>query len=168
MRPHLRPRFTLDVPCPSADATRKLKQYLDSPAGPYEGSVVKRHAQIQVRGSARRVWSPWLSFVIEETPTGCRFDGKFTPHPNVWTFFLALYALAVLLGVGAGIFTLVQRSLGESPWGLWLVAAAVLIGGGATVAAWLGPGLGAEDMVAMAQFVEKSVSEVERDLDTKL
>lgn len=154
-RPHLRPHFDMLVDAPPDAVVERLRCALRHPTTPYTGAAARRHAQLQPKSAHRHLWSPWLSFEIGAEGDRTRLQGRFTPHPNVWTFFLALHATAIFLGLGSGIFALVQHSLGESPWGWWVFAAAVALGAAATFTAWLGPGLGAEDMLHMSRFVER-------------
>jgi uncharacterized integral membrane protein len=64
-----------------------------------------------------------------------------------------LLAFAELAGLSYGI---VQLTLGQSPWGFWIVPASVGLFGFVYGATLIGRGLGAEQMYTMRSLVDRA------------
>jgi hypothetical protein len=86
--------------------------------------------------------------------------GRFSPHPNVWTGFLTLYATLFMGGVFGLIFGFSQWSLSMTPWGLVGVPVALALAAFTYGAAFIGQGLGAEEMYTIRSFVDDAMRNV--------
>jgi hypothetical protein len=109
-----------------------------------------------MRDTERTFWSPYLNLEVEDEPDGSAIRGRFSPHPNVWTMFMAVYillALAALAGLSYGI---VQLTLGQPPWGFIFVPVAVALFGFVYGATLIGQGLGAEQMHVMRTLIDRA------------
>lgn len=80
-------------------------------------------------------------------------EGRFGPHPHVWTMFVAIYAHIAFLAIGGSMYGISQWMLHESPWALWLVPGAGLLAGVVYLSAFYGQGLGSEQMYVLRSFV---------------
>ncbi|MEM7436256.1 MAG: hypothetical protein AAF436_13945 [Myxococcota bacterium] len=158
-RPRMRPRFEMKLPIEGAEWLNALRRVLDDDAGLCRGRIFRQHAVIEIRESARSFWSPVLSIDVSEQPSGTTLSGRFSPHPHVWTLFMAIY---MLLGIGAlaGIvYGFVQYTLGEPPWAVAAVPVAVALFGFVYGAAFIGQGLSADEMYAMRSIVDRAASQ---------
>ena len=147
----LRPHFELTVP---DDVDTTLSRLTGAfAAGPFEGKVRGLHAQLIIPAPQRHLWSPWLTFEVQAAPEGTHLEGRFAPHPTVWTFYMALYAILAFTTRGLTFFGLSQWIATQSPTALWglpvcAVLAAALFGLG-----FVGKGLTGQQMAAMRCFV---------------
>ncbi|MEM7135207.1 MAG: hypothetical protein AAF500_01440 [Myxococcota bacterium] len=157
-RPRMRPRFEMKLPIEGAEWLEALRRVLDDDPGPCRGRIFRRHAVIEIHESSRSFWSPVLSVDVSDQPSGTRLSGRFSPHPHVWTLFMAIY---MLLGIGAlaGIvYAFVQYTLGEPPWGVAAVPLALAVFAFVYGAAFIGQGLSADEMYAMRSVVDRAAS----------
>ena len=145
-RPQIRPHFQLDVPLTADQVSARLQERLESPGSGFDGAVLKRHCQVTVAPSRRRFFSPWLSFEIEELPDGARLSGQFTPHPNVWTLWAALYAVVLILATGGLLVGASQWLIDQPAWALWLVPGGLAVAAALYVGALAGQRLCADEM----------------------
>ena len=154
----MRPEFDLQVEDPLSFLVL-LKKALPGHAR-CAGQVFKNHAVIRMRDEVRHFWSPYLYLEARlpdeygevETPS---LRGRFAPHPNVWTLFMAIYGLLSLSAIAGLMYGASQWWLGWTPWGFTIVPAAVLLFAFVYGAAFIGQGLGAEEMYELRSFVEQ-------------
>ena len=127
MHDPLRPTFERDVPelSPGALAAR-IRAALEADDGlPHRRAG--DHFLIWVPDEHRHMWSPWLHLdatEAESAPGTAHLRGRFTPAPSLWTAIMMTYLALGTTALGGGLFGYAQWSIGESPWGLWLVAGA--------------------------------------------
>ena len=152
----MRPRFQLQLPIGREAWLDALRLGLERDTGALRGQVFRKHAVIQVRAPKRTFWSPYLNLEVEDEPDGSAIRGRFSPHPNVWTLFMAVYILIVMAGLAALSYGIVQLTLGESPWALLGVPASVALFGFVYGATLIGQGLGAEQMYMMRSLVDRA------------
>lgn len=152
----MRPRFELTF-SGSVEALRDaLKRDLKR-STLCQGSVSRASASIWLPADERTLWSPYLNLayeVDEQDSTQTRVRARFSPHPNVWTFFVALYFAIGLVGVAMGVYGMVAWSLYGNPW--WLLG---VPGSGLTIAfvfgaSLIGQGLSADQMHTLRHLVE--------------
>ena len=122
------------------------------------GVSVGRHAELFVADEVRRVWSPWLSLTAERSSNGSVLQGRFAPHPGVWTLYLFLafgLGFALLVGTTWGY---AQWAIERTPWALLSVPLVLLFGSGLYLASIVGQRLGAEQMVELRATLEELIS----------
>jgi hypothetical protein len=155
-RPRARPRFSVELPLSPEQITERVQARLAASDCQVTGSVFRRTLLLTVRPEARHFWSPHLDVQLAEAPAGgSRLTAVFAPHPQIWTSFVAVQFLFGLLSVGAGIYLLSMLTLGRDPW--WALASLglMLFGGGfAYGAAYVGQGLGSEQMYELRAFLD--------------
>ncbi len=157
--PAVRPRISLLVPLPADRVVQRLEARLSDPAQPFGGAVSRRHVDIVMPAHLQHTWSPQLSLCIDEHPQGAHVSGRFGPHPHVWTFFVALYALSTFLGIAATMFGWSQSLAGQPAWALWGLPLALVLGGASYGGALLGQRLGANQMAALLQVLTEALPE---------
>lgn len=151
----MRPRFQLQLPVASDRWLDALRVLLEDDAGALRGQVFRKHAVVQMSEAERTFWSPYLNLEVEDEPDGSAIRGRFSPHPNVWTLFMAIYILLAIVGLGGLTYGIVQYTLGEPPWSLLIAPAAAAAFGFVYGATLIGQGLGAEQMYLMRSLVDR-------------
>lgn len=102
-----------------------------------------------------RVWSPALYVHIDPAGDGAwQLTGRFSPSSPVWTAFVAIYLTLACGAMAAACYGGAQIIVGETPWAFVGVPIALLLAGFTYGAAFIGQGLGSEDMYVLRTFVE--------------
>ena len=153
--PRMRPRFELQLPVQREQWLGTLKTLLQEDGGSLRGQVFRKHAVVLMRDGERTFWSPYLNLEVEDEPDGSAIRGRFSPHPNVWTLFMAIYILLAFAALGGLSYGIVQYTLGQSPWALLVAPAAVGLFGFVYGATLIGQGLGAEQMYTMRSLIDR-------------
>lgn len=160
-RPHLRPHFDLEIRAPKTEVTSRLKACFERGGDRWAGHLVGDHAQLVIRRKKRNIWSPWLTFAIDEREDHVRLSGRFAPHPSGWTLYLAAYGIVGISMLGLGLFGVSQWMAGLPATALWSVPVGALLLSCLYASAFLGQGLSAEEMVGMRSFVESAFEDLE-------
>lgn len=164
----MRPVFVRAIPGEPAAFLAALQRGLDAATGkPGEcrGKVFRNGAILRLCDAECRVWSPALHLEVEDSPDGVPANGwqlraTFSPSSPVWTAFVGIYIALTLLGLGAACWGGAQIIMGEPPWAFVGVPIALALAGFTYGAAFIGQGLGAEDMYALRTFVDRVADEV--------
>lgn len=100
----LRPRFFKDLDVPSEKALEAFEKD-GKTSDDFKITRVDHHVFIRIPKEKQHFWSPQLHLeiydVADEQP---RLKGLFGPNPTVWTFFMFLHFMIVILFIGAGIW----------------------------------------------------------------
>jgi len=152
----MRPRFELQLPVTREAWLNALRSALQNDPESLRGQVFRKHAVVEMRDGERTFWSPYLNLEVEDEPDGSVIRGRFSPHPNVWTMFMAVYILLAIVALGGLSYGMVQYTLGQSPWALLIAPAAVALFGFVYGATLIGQGLGAEQMYTMRSLVDRA------------
>ena len=156
--PRVRPRFELEIGTDPDQLMERLRERL--PECPRcTGVSVGRHAELFVPEIERRVWSPWLSVTAHADAEGSRLRGRFSPHPNVWTFYLFLafgLGFALLVGTTWGY---AQWATEKTPWALVAVPVVMVLGGALYYASQIGQRLGRQQMEHLRGALEELISQ---------
>ncbi len=167
MRPRIRPTFRLELTDKSC-WLEALALQLEKDNAPVVGMCFRRHAVIQVPKPARHFWSPNLNIEIRTEEEGQIFlHGRFGPQPNIWTGFMALYGVLILVALIGAVLGFSQLGLGSMPWGLMLVPACLGMGAFVYGAGFIGQGLSAEQMYEMRSFVDDVLEDCISSEDSK-
>lgn len=147
----MRPPVAIQVTQPPEVAMRMVKEGLRRPA-PCGGVAIDKHVEILMAGRERRFFSPWLSLEVEPQGAGSLFRGRFHPHPNIWTMFLAGYAATSITALFGAIYGFAQWMLGSPPWGLLSIPMGLLVLVLLYLASLHGQKLAAEQMDTMLDY----------------
>ena len=71
--------------------------------GPCVLNLYEHQVEFSVPGTDRHFWSPFLNLIVETGAGTTTLYGKYGPNVNVWTMFVAGYAILFLTAV-AGFF----------------------------------------------------------------
>ena len=156
-RPRMRPTFEIRLPDDGQAALRQLDALLGSGTTDLVGQVLPRHAVVQLPHTRRSWLSPFLNLELVDREGAVVLRGRFSPHPNVWTGFTAVYAFVGMVGTVCTWYGCAQWTMGESPWALLGAPAAVAIIAFVYGAAVIGQGLTADDMHDLRSLVEEAV-----------
>jgi uncharacterized integral membrane protein len=151
----MRPQFELQLPVTREVWLDALRSALQNEAESLRGQVFRKHAVVEMRDEERTFWSPYLNLEVEDEPDGSAIRGRFSPHPSVWTMFIAVYILLAIVALGGLSYGMVQYTLGQSPWSLLIAPAAVALFGFVYGATLIGQGLGAEQMYTMRSLIDR-------------
>ncbi len=153
-RPRPRPRFELRSSRARAELLHQIRLGLRTDKS-LRGMVLPYgRVEITVAPSEQRAWSPQLVADVEDSESGCTVHARFGPHPHVWTLYVILYGVSSMIALACLVYGGAQLTLGVSPWALWLTPVAALLAGLVYGAAYVGQGLGAEQMYRLRAFLE--------------
>ncbi|HEB52757.1 MAG TPA: hypothetical protein ENI87_05840 [bacterium] len=165
----MRPVFLRPLPGTGTDFFRSLDLALTRPGAPCRGmlygegdssgAILRRHEQDQL------FWSPALHLHVERDGEGGAYvlRGRFSPSSPVWTAFLAIYLTLAIVAIASGCYGGAQIIVDETPWAFLGVPVALLLAGFTYGAAFIGQGLGGDDMYELRSFVERIADKPPRD-----
>lgn len=157
-RPRMRPRFEVALDVPGDAVLASLRRQLAAPRARVEGAVLTRQAEITTHHEHAHFWSPALSVEVERDDDGRTFlRGRFAPSPNVWILFMGIYGLLTMGGIAGLMYGVSQWMVGEAPWALVGVPVSLGLIAFTYGAAFIGQGLGAEEMYVLRSFVDDAV-----------
>lgn len=146
----------------SHGATRvKLCSGLGAACGQVQRPAFARGTIVRGKGSERHLCGPpWTLDVEPVDGGGRRVHARFSPSSPVWPTFVATrLALACLLA-GSACHGGARQLLGGTPWAYVGVPIALALAGSTHGAAFLGQGLGAEDLYVLRRLVGSVAGEV--------
>jgi hypothetical protein len=153
----LQPAFTIDVALDQTAAIERLKSAIatDELRGFAEsaGTVF----EFKIDRPDRRFWSPHLSAQFSATETGSQLFARFSPRPEIWTMFIAIYFVVTILMLLAMIVGYVQWSLGYSPWSLAAIPIGTLMIVMLHLISMIGQGLSTDQMTLLRGRFDRAV-----------
>jgi hypothetical protein len=159
----LRPRFGLSVDLSPEQVMERFERAASAEASPCVVYVLDEQVEMTVRADRRHFWSPYLKVLVDPRERHSALRGKFGPNINVWTMFVAAYAVLFVVGsVGLFIATS-QLQLGQPPSGLWLTGACLFVATLVWMAGKLGQRWAYDQMVLIHQFVHELFADVVAD-----
>jgi hypothetical protein len=159
----MRPQFDIPVPGDGQAVIDRLRARLEASDSEFYGQVRGRHAFVRLPEENRSLLSPHLNLELKETDSGTILQGRFSPRPNVWTGFMALFFFLGLVGLSGVIWGLAQLTLDGPIWTMWSAPICLALIGFIYGAAFIGQGLSNEEMYALRAFVERTVREASGD-----
>jgi len=154
----MRPVFSTALRADADAFFAALQRALQDPAAPCRGmlygerdgrgAILRRHERDQ------HFWSPALHLHLDEDDGAPSLHGRFSPSSPVWTAFLAIYLTLTIVAVACACYGGAQMILDEPPWAFVGVPIAVALFAFTYGAAFIGQGLGSEDMYALRAFVD--------------
>jgi hypothetical protein len=117
------------------------------------GQAFPGRVELMVPRRETHLWSPQLVVDVEAAEDGSRLEGRFSPHPHVWTMYVAACAVASMATFGALILAFAQWMMNESPWGLWIAPGTALVAMLTFGAAFVGQGLSTKQMWELRDYL---------------
>jgi len=160
-RPRMRPLFEIELYPAAGDAVLStMGEALRAPGCAVQGIVLRRNAELTTAADGQHLWSPHLTLqVSEQDPARHVLCGRFGPHAHVWTGFMAIYGVIAMLSMFGMMLGVSQWLAALPPWGLLIPPAGLALGAFTYGAAFIGQGLGSEEMYALRSFVDRCVAE---------
>jgi hypothetical protein len=154
--PAMRPVFRRELDVPLADVARAVEEGLAETPNPVVGSVAGTVIELYPTRAERHIFSPRLSVVLYPR-NQTLIVGRYGPNPDIWTFFLALYALCFFAAFGGAIGGFSQW-VARAPQTAWVgvpigVVVALLVYAGALV----GRNAARAQVLLLATFFERCV-----------
>jgi hypothetical protein len=157
-RPRARPRFTIDLSIPPERVVECIRARL-AVDRTVTGTLSRRTLLLTVREEDTHFWSPHLDVQLEDAEGGgtC-LSAVFAPHPQIWTTFVAVQILFALLSAAAAIYLVSVLLLSGNVLVPLAALVAFLVGGGlAYGAAYVGQGIGSEQMYELRAFLDRAL-----------
>jgi hypothetical protein len=117
------------------------------------------HACVRLPEARRTLLSPHLEIELLATDAGPVIEGRFSPRPNVWTGFMALFFFLGMVGLCGLMWGLAQMTIGGPLGTIWAAPASLALIAFIYGAAFIGQGLSTEEMFELRTFVETTVRE---------
>lgn len=157
-RPRARPRFTLDLTIPPAKVLERVRAHLERDAK-VTGKLFRSTFLLTVREEDAHFWSPHLDVQLDAAGDGnTRLSAVFAPRPQIWTAFVAVQLLFGLLSSAAAVYLISVLTLDKDPVVPLVALVGFLIGGGlAYGAAYVGQGIGSEQMYELRAFLDRAL-----------
>ena len=159
--PSMRPPFTLTVPFSREEAIRRLSEGFAVSACPCRGSTASGHVTVMICDRERKLFSPTLDLEIEDRgeggAAGAVLEGRFGPHPHLWTLYVAMYAVLTFLLIGGLVLGMAQQALGQSAAPMLTVPLALVLGVGLYGSALVGQRLAAHQMATLDAFLRDNL-----------
>lgn len=153
----MRPTFEETLPTSISRVTAQLIAGLQDPESEVRGKVGLKSAEIVVKRGERHFWSPYLSLAFDEQDGKAIMFGRFSPHPSVWSGFIASYSILGSIAVFAAIYAFSQWSLGQPPSAIYVCIAALVLLGTSYGSTFVGQNLGSDQMYVMRHFVDRCI-----------
>jgi hypothetical protein len=158
--PEIRPHFTLYVETSASQALGCIQQHLTHDDCSCRGWVTVPYAELRVEKDDRHFWSPRLAVYVEDTPGGAHLHCRLQPEPDVWTLFLAGYALSAIGLITGMFFGYSQWVLDSTPWAAYVgIPISLVVGIGLYFGALGGQTLGHDQMGQLRRELETSLEE---------
>lgn len=173
----LQPTFTVDLPVSAADAVSKLQAAIRQ-------SRLRDHVvtagtcfDFRVESSSQRFWSPHLSVQVSDKRVDdhgprlvdaetdnhvgrhqhSQLFGRFSPRPEIWTMFMAVYGVVLILMFASAILGYVQWALGDSPWALAVLPTGAVLIMGLHAGSLVGQRLSADQMHLLRGRLDEAI-----------
>ena len=155
--PRMKPTFHIRVDEDGEQVMYRLQDLLGRENCPVVGRVLSRHASIQLPPEKRSLLSPYLNLDLIEKDGYFLLKGKFSPHPHVWTGFMAIYGILAMVGLAGLMYGLAQQTIDETPWAMLAAPGAVVAIAFVYGAAVIGQGLTADEMHTLRLVVDRAI-----------
>lgn len=158
-RPRARPRFHFHHGDQPEAVLERVRARLATESALVAGRLYRRTAFLTIAPAHAHFWSPHLEVQLADAPEGGTVvQGQFGPHQAIWTTFVIIQLMFGVLALGAAIFAFSKWSLGQDVWPWLGLFAAMMFGGGFSYgAAYVGQGLGSDQMYELRAFVDAAL-----------
>ena len=161
-RARMRPHFDIPLRDDGSAVFAAVKEGMAVQDAPFIGDVLATHAYLRIPRDRRSLLSPNLNLQLLEEDGEVVLRGRFTPHPSVWTGFMAVFFTLGMIGLAGLMYGLAQLTVQETPWALLIGPVCFGLIAFVYGAAFVGQGLVQEEMYALRAWVEK-LAEASRD-----
>lgn len=154
----MQPTFTLELPTSVDETVARIHDAIDSTDLSEHVARAGRCLDYQIPGEDQRFWSPHLSVQVSETDSGSQIFGRFSPRPEIWTMFMAVYAIVVIAMFAAAIFAYVQWFLAGHAWALVILPIGLCVIASLHAASLVGQSWSTDQMELLRNRLEDTLS----------
>lgn len=162
IQPRMRPTFEIALKGDGRRTMARIRARFERGTTRVRGQVVGDHAFVQIPPDRQSLLSPHLNLELRKRDEGTVLRGRFSPRPNVWTGFMAVYGFLALIALSGLMFGWAQTTVDEYPWGFWGVPVGLALIAFVYGASVIGQGLTQEEMYVLRNFVDHMVAAEER------
>ena len=141
----VQPAFTMETPLPSSELMSRIRRTIKELELRDLGTA-GACVDLRVPADERRFWSPHLNVQASDNGSGSQLFCRFSPRPEIWTMFMAIYLVTACVIFAAAIYGYVQWFLGDTPWALVLIPIGVMLILALHVASLIGQGWSSDQM----------------------
>ncbi len=122
----LRPTFDIQISEQRNLAIEKLKLEKQRQSENASFQMFGEYGELHLPHNELRLWSPHLSFYVQQNEDHCRIYGRFAPRFEVWTFVWIVYLFMAFSAFFGLVLAYSQWLLQQSLWGLWIFVVGVV------------------------------------------
>ncbi len=153
----MQPTFTVDLATDTEETVARLRQAIAHPELCDHAMSAGTCFDFCIAPAQRRFWSPHLSIQVSPLESGSQLFGRFSPRPEIWTMFMAIYGVVFILMFAGAIYGYVQWMLGDAPWGIVLLPVGGTVIGGLHAASLVGQNLSADQMRLLRDRLDQAL-----------
>ncbi len=165
-KPRMKPKFTISLGKDEEVVFECLDRILRSKRYPVDGQVLKQHAFVQLPREKRSFLSPYLNLSLRKEENGQVLVGRFSPHPHVWTGFMAIYGVLAFGGMAGLVYGWAQSLIGESAQMMWAAPISMAMIAFVYGAAVIGQGLTSDEMYTLRKVVDRAVENCDKESES--
>jgi hypothetical protein len=168
MWPRFRPRFVLPLLIPPESFHAAVREAVKRPGAPVTAITLPLQVELRLPEKEQKLFTPVLNVVVREDDDGKPvLKARFAPHPHLWTLVISLYFALVFIGIGGAMYAASQVIMGGSLWSLAVLPIAAAVGGFIHGGILIGQGLSADQMHVLRTFLERTLEDKTRSLQTE-
>jgi len=153
----IRPRFNLEIKMPKYELITRISEEIKNCNGRCEINLLRNHIIFKIPEDMQHFWSPELSIEIEESEENSVLHCILGPSSAIWTLFATFYGLSLFAGLIGIVLGFSQWSIGNYPYGFWLVPASVILIALAYLIAITGQKLSYNEMLFLRRKLERAI-----------
>lgn len=170
----MQPTFVVYLPGSADETVQAMRNAIAREPLRGTADAAGRVIDFKIAQDDQRFWSPHLSVQIGDEPDGGVESGtgpprshlvaRFSPRPEIWTLFMAIYFSTAVCMAGAAVYGYVQWMMGGAPWALLLIPAGAGLIGALHLASLIGQGLSHDQMEILKARFEQAFAAAAADL----
>lgn len=158
----VQPAFTMDIPVPTDELMLRIRKCVKEMGLKELVGSAGACVDLKVGADQRRFWSPHLSVQASQVDDGSQLFCRFSPRPEVWTMFMAIYLMTACLLFAASIWGYVQWLLGGTPWALLFIPFGILGILVLHIASLIGQSLSSDQMEQLRSRLDEVIAQATR------
>lgn len=167
----LRPTFDLPLDQTRDVLIQKLSELQSQHPNKQLFLMFGEYGELHLPPHEHRLWSPHLSFYLNEVDHKAVVHGRFAPRVDVWTVVWIAYLVFLFSAFFGLVLGISQWTLGETAWGLWVAAGAIVLWLALVVIAHVGQQWSSDQMHHLREQLEillkQAVANPEQDIANK-
>ena len=153
----LQPTFDMRVPVRSKELMPAIRKAVQTDDLNLHAESAGACIDFKIPMEERRFWSPHLNVQVSDIPSGSELHCRYSPRPEVWTLFMAIYLVTSCFIFAAAIFAYVQWILDSQPWSLMFIPVLLLVILGLHFASLVGQGWSTDQMQDLRQRFDQTL-----------